>query len=373
MRSAVSPRARVPRSGAMGCQRWLLTVFLVLSGFGCGTRAPRSEVAEAAPIKVATTTAVAAESGTFVEVSGVLDPHRRVALASKLPARVQAVVAEEGQRVQGNAILVRLDARDLNARRAQLVASRASAAAHASWSERELERTRTLAKGGALAGVQLDEIARVHDVAQASLKGVNAQLLELDANLADATIRAPFPGVVVRRLVEIGQFAAPAQPLLVVEDDTTLRVSVPVSEAEAASVSQGHRLALRSENDLRAEGTVQAVVSSGDAGTPGLRLIVTLDNTNHAWRAGAIAHVRLPSRGATSASVSVPNGAVHYRGALPGVWIVRDGRLVFAWVRLARSSGTTTEIASGVVAGEAVVIVGNDPSLRDGRRVVVGS
>lgn len=357
--------------GIAGCARALPLVLLSLSLNGCGGPAEghdRRGTAEGAPLQLVTTTAEASSTSRSVELSGVLEPARRVALASRLPARVRALAAEEGQRVRTNETLVQLDVRDLQARRAQLVASRTAAAAQESWSEGELGRTRTLTQAGALPGVQLDEVRRVHDVAQASLSGVNAQLLELDVNLADATIRAPFAGVIVRRTVELGQFAAPGQPLLVLEDDTTLRVSVSVSATEAAALTVGQRVALRSDGQLSGEGTVRAIVSSGDAGTPGLRLIVSFDNADHTWRAGAIAHIALPIPRTTAAMVEVPTSAVQYRGSLPGVWVVRDNRLVFAWIRIASTTDATTRLSSGVALGERVVRDGGDPSLRDGLR-----
>jgi len=345
---------------------------VVLSLNGCGGRAEghdRRGSASDAPLQLATTTTVASPTSGVVELSGVLEPERRVALASKLHARVRALSAEEGQRVRVDETLVQLDVRDLQARRAQLLASQTAAAAQASWSEGELKRSRALTESGALPGVQLDEVRRVHDVAQASLSGVNAQLLELDVNVADATIRAPFAGVVVRRTVELGQFAAPGQPLLLLEDDATLRVSMAVSAAEAAALTVGQRVPLRMDGPLSGEGTVTAIVSSGDPGTPGLRIIVKFDNSAHTWRAGAVAHAALPLPRTKAATVEVPAGAVRYRGSLPGVWVVRDDRLVFTWVRIARTTDMTTQLSSGVGLGERVVRNGGDPSLRDGLHV----
>lgn len=319
-------------------------------------------------LQLATTTAEASSSSGFIELSGVLEPERRVALASKLPGRVKALSAEEGERVAANATLVQLDARDLQARRAQLVASRSAATAQSSWTEREMKRSVALSEGGALSGAQLDEMQRGRDVAEASLSGVNAQLLELDLNLADASIRAPFAGVIVRRTVELGQLAAPGQPLLVLEDDATLRVSVFVSAAEAAALTAGQRVTLRADGALTREGTVRAIVSSGDPGTPGLRAIVSLDNADHTWRAGAIAQVSLPSPAKTDTMVEVPTSAVQYRGSLPGVWVVRDDRLVFAWIRIASATDATTQVSAGVQLGDHVVRDGRNPSLRDGLR-----
>ncbi|MBX3212404.1 MAG: efflux RND transporter periplasmic adaptor subunit [Labilithrix sp.] len=345
---------------------------LLLSMNGCGGHGEghdRPGTASDPPLQLATTTTVASPTSGVVELSGVLEPERRVALASRIHARVRALSAEEGRRVRVDETLVQLDVRDLQARRAQLLASRTAAAAQADWSEGELKRSRALTASGALPGVQLDEVRRGRDVAQASLSGVNAQLLELDVNVADATIRAPFAGVIVRRTAELGQLAAPGQPLLVLEDDATLRVSMAVSAAEAAALTVGQRVPLRMDGPLSGDGTITAIVSSGDPGTPGLRMIVKFDNSAHTWRAGAVAHVALPLARTKAATVEVPAGAVRYRGSLPGVWVVRDDRLVFAWVRIARTTDTTTQLSSGVGLGERVVRDGGDPSLRDGLRV----
>lgn len=355
-------------------RRTALVGTLLLCAAACTGRAAQDELASrAAPLRVVTSVAQAAPGAALVELAGVLEPERRVVLASKLPARIEALHVEEGQRVERNAILLRLDARDLSARREQLAAGRASALAQASWSEHELERTRGLTQSGALPANQLVEMVRVHDVAQASLSSVDAQLLELEVNLADANLRAPFSGVVVRRLANVGHFAAPGQPLLIVEDDSTLRLSVAVSDAEASSLVVGQRVPLRTEARTAGEATVRALVSSGDSAAPGQRLVALLDNADHAFRAGSIACIGLPSSRGLAELVSVPTSAVQLRGALPGVWVVRDERLLFAWVRIAQAHDATTLLASGVDANELVVRCSSEPGLRDGLRVVAAN
>lgn len=357
-------------------KRALITVGLALcitASFGCHRRGGGGALQDtnASPTAVVVATAELSRTPEFTSLAGVTEPAKRVTLASRLAARVLALRVQEGDRVGVSAPLVELDVRDLRAKRRQLSASRESAAAQARWSDRELARTATLSQSGALPSAALDEVTRVHAASGAALAGIDAQFLELDTNLSDATIRAPFSGVVVRKLGEVGFFAAPGQPLLVLEDDSSLRLSVAVSDLEAASLQVGATVPVSVGESPAVAGTVRAIVSSGDSFTPGSRLIVSIENSQHALRAGMVARVALPATHDARRIVEVPPTATQYRGALAGVWVVRDDRLTFAWVKIVDSTATATRISAGVDPGDRVARNGADPGLRDGLRVVV--
>ncbi|MBK6581114.1 MAG: HlyD family efflux transporter periplasmic adaptor subunit [Sandaracinaceae bacterium] len=61
-------------------------------------------------------------------------------------------------------------------------------------------------------------------------------------NLSYARVEAPFAGVVVRRLVEVGDLVGPGQPVAVIEDDSRLRVVAPIGADLARHVTPGQEL-----------------------------------------------------------------------------------------------------------------------------------
>jgi hypothetical protein len=87
---------------------------------------------------------------------------------------------------------------------------------------------------------------------------------------------------------------------------------------------------------------------------------------------GAFARVRMGAAtgsGAASSALRVPAGSVVRRGALTGVYVVRDGHAVLRWLRLGREEGGFVEVLAGLAGGESVIA--SPEGLADGRAVQV--
>jgi HlyD family secretion protein len=92
------------------------------------------------------------------------------------------------------------------------------------------------------AGARHEEIALLKANvagAESGLAGAGAALKALDSQLERMTLSAPMSGIVLERLVNVGELAAPGAPLLTLAnlDDVTLTIYVP--EADLGRVSLG--------------------------------------------------------------------------------------------------------------------------------------
>jgi len=139
---------------------------------------------------------------------------------------VVAVPVHEGDRVAAGQLLVRLDARDLDAKRAQVEAGLAEASAVYNDATVQTGRIRALYADSAATKAQLDQAETGLARATAAVASARAMAAELAATASYAEVRAPFAGVVTHRFVDPGSFAAPGAPLVTVEDAGTLRVTV---------------------------------------------------------------------------------------------------------------------------------------------------
>jgi HlyD family secretion protein len=220
-------------------------------------------------------------------------------LGFQLPGRIDSIAVVEGDGVTPGAALAWLDRRDLEAQLRAAEAQRAAAGARltelergfrseeiaqaraalraaeqrAEDARRDFERTRRLVEGGALSQQQLDnhrtaltlaeseaEAARERlqlletgpraeqIAAQRSLvRQAEAQAAQVRAALDNATIRAPFAGVVTIRHREPGETVAPGSPVLTVmnPDDRWIRIYVPERQVG--------RLALGMPAEIRAD------------------------------------------------------------------------------------------------------------------------
>jgi len=213
-------------------------------------------------------------------------------LGFQIPGRIVEIAVREGDRVEAGAMLARIDAAELEARRDQAAASLtaararlneleagfrdeeiaqarsqlATAADRVADAERDLERTRTLHAGRAVSREALDkaELAVALAAAERDRSGEQLRLLEsgqrretieaaraqvaasqaalatLEANLAYTEIAAPFSGVVSVRHREPGEIVPAGAAVVTLLDlgDRWVRIYVPENRLGAVHLGQ---------------------------------------------------------------------------------------------------------------------------------------
>jgi RND family efflux transporter MFP subunit len=266
-------------------------------------------------------------------------------------ARVNTVHVHEGDRVAAGQVLARLDASDLEAKRERVAAG--LAAAEASWQEAETtaRRFRALYADSAAPRAQLDQVEAVLLRAAAGVREARAAGSEVEAVSGYATVRAPFAGVVVRRDIDPGAFAAPGQPLLVVEDHSALRIVVTAPPSAVRELRPGGR--------IRGEiaGMPVTAVVEGVVPAPGGHLLTVnalVQNRDGRTLSGGAATLWLPL-GDRAVRV-VPEAAVVREGDLTGVLLRRAGAWELRWTRLGRGEAGMVEVLSGLAAGDTVLV-----------------
>lgn len=290
---------------------------------------------------------------TVFEASGPALPVAEATLSTKLMGAVTAVLVTEGTRVAAGAPLVRLDAADLDAKSRQASAGIAGAEAAYREAQAQATRIRALYADSAAPRAQLDAVEAGLARATAGLEAARAGSTELNAVRAYGVLRAPFAGVVTRRFVDVGDFAAPGAPLVTVQDASRLRISAAVPAAMARRVKAGMTLAARIEGEA-----VQAVI---EGVVPSAATMYTINaivaNRSGALPAGGSATLAVPG-GSAERTLLVPLSAIVREGDLTGVRVVRDGRSELRWVRLGDSYGDRVVVRTGLQAGERVALAG---------------
>jgi len=288
---------------------------------------------------------------TVFEASGTATPLRQATLSTKLMGTVLQVLANEGDRIVAGQILVRIDARDLAAKNSQVAASIAEAEAVHHDAETQAARFRALYADSAATRAQLDAVETGLLRAEAGVHAARASSSELAAVTAYATVRAPFSGVVTKRFVDPGAFAAPGSPLMTVQDGNQLRIVANATPDVASGLRPGQRIDALVEN-RPVSALIEGIVPSTSGNLYTINALVS--NAVGSFLSGSTATL-LVKMGSRQALV-VPSNAVIREGDLTGLTIrTKDGDEV-RWVRLGRSSGSVVEIDSGLRAGDVVIV-----------------
>ncbi|MDH4610505.1 efflux RND transporter periplasmic adaptor subunit [Pseudomonas sp. BN102] len=191
--------------------------------------------------------------------AGTVKACRRAHLSFKTGGQVSELLIHAGQRVQAGDVLMRLRQDDLEARveeaRARLDAQRnlrEQSCSQASQDQRDLQRLDRLAERKLAAQDVLDQSATRARLSQLLCSSGEAKIREAEASLDlqraqldQATLRAPFAGIVAEINGELGEVVTPSPPGIPTPaavdliDDQCLYVEAPIDEVDAALVRPG--------------------------------------------------------------------------------------------------------------------------------------
>jgi RND family efflux transporter MFP subunit len=289
-----------------------------------------------------------------VEASGVAMPIAQATLSTKLMGTVTEVLVREGDRVKAGQPLVRIDARDLEAKSAQVAAGISEAEAVYRDALTQAERFRGLYAEDAASRAQLDAAETGLARAEAALERARAAAAELGAVRDYSVIRAPFDGVVTRRFVDPGAFAAPGAPLVAVQDGRRLRIVVHASPATVGALRPGDPVEATIEG-APARAIVEGIVPATGGTLYTVNALV--DNDDARYLANGTATLSLVQ--GERPAVLVPAAAIHRDGDLAGVYLIGENGAEIRWVRL-RETGAGddafVEVLGGLRAGDRIIV-----------------
>lgn len=344
----------------------LLAGSLLLTGCGRSGGSAAGEGSSAAadaarPVaRVSTALVRATEQPLPTEVVGTVRPAQRALIAPKLMGAIESLPVTLGQRVAAGEVLARISAAEILARVAQ-------ARAQLNLAQRDLERERSLLTQGASTA---DLVRALEDRATMT----TAMVREAEVMLGYAEIRAPFAGVVVRKLAQSGDFASPGFPLLELEGTSDFQIEANLPESLAAGLTVGSTiptLAPSSGTSFSAGLAELSPSAEAAARTVPVKLSVPAGT---AVRSGEFVRLRVP--GPVVRRLSVPASALSVLGQMERVFVITSDAVAGprATLRLVRTGSAlpdgSVEILAGLEAGERVVL--NPPArLREGDRLEV--
>jgi membrane fusion protein, multidrug efflux system len=339
----------------------MLTVMvLLLTGLGVvkfqQIQTAMAQGAAFQPPPEAVTTVVAAEDqwpatltaiGTMAAVQGV-------AVSADLPGTVERILFESGQAVRAGEVLALLDTRQ---EQAQLSATEA---------QRELARL-TFERMEGLLNEKVISRAEF-DRATAEYRESDARAGEIRAVIQRKTIRAPFTGVLGLRHVNLGQYLAGGDAIVVLQSLNPIYVNFGVPQQAVGQVPVGRVVRVTAADVAGAEwtGRVTALDARVDEATRNIQVQATLANPQGTLRPGMFVQTEVvlgPSRPV----LALPASAISYAPYGDSVFIVTDLKAEDGtqyrgvrqqFVKLGAARGDQVAVVSGIKPGDEVVTSG---------------
>lgn len=171
------------------------------------------------------------------EYVGFIRSQERAQLGFELTGKVEAVLADVGDRVKQGQILIQLDTRLLKTQQAQLNAQLQQISAQLKLIETNLKRQLSLKKKGFSAEAEIDSLTSEKNVLLANRQQLRASL---DANKLQQTksgLKAPFSGIVSARNISLGDVVTTGNSVLTLLADTQREAHIGVPAKFAPSIS----------------------------------------------------------------------------------------------------------------------------------------
>ena len=290
-----------------------------------------------------------------VIVRGRTEAVRWVDIKAEIDARVNEVLVEKGVRVTSGQVIARLDMANRAARMAEaqaLVAQR----------QIEYEAAVTLNQRGHRGEVGVAQAA-------ALLESAFALVTQIDEEIYDTEIRAPFDGVLEERQVEVGDYVMEGQGLATVVDQNPFLVVGQVSERDVDKIRLGAAGTAELIDGQIRDGHIRYIGTMAEPATRTFRIELEVSNDDRRLRDGVTAEIR----------IKVSTGPAHF--VSPAVLTLdEDGvvgvRLVDAAGRVSfRRADIIGESSDGVWLGGLpavidLIVVGQE-YVRDGDEVRV--
>lgn len=348
-----------------------------------GSAAPPPAPASVAGVPVQVVKATVANVPVTLSNIGAVQAYNSVLVRARVDGTLEQVLFHEGQDVTKGQLLAIIDPRPYAAVLAQALAKQAADQSMLASAKKDLTRFSNLArdKFGTMQSVD-QQTAQVGQIS-ANIQGDAATIAAARLNLDFTQIKAPITGRVGLRQVDAGNLihASDAQGIVTINQIHPIAVLFNLPQDDLPQVQAAMQMqqgplpvrALSSDGKTQlGQGTLLTIDNAVDPATGTFKLKATFPNTHDRLWPGQFVNAQIQT-GTIKGAVTVPAPVVQ-RGpeGLYAYVVGSDGRASRRTVSVRQDDGTLAVIATGISAGETVVVNGQS-RLRDGSRVAAGA
>ena len=342
----------------MNAETRIAFLALSLAVGGCSTEAENTPAPPPA-VRVGTENVVTVSTGTIVVgpiISGELRAEREATVRAEIGGSITQVNVKEGQAVRRGTILGRIETRTLDDVKQSATSAVRNAENQVAVARREMDRTETLVKAGALAARDLDIARQNVTAAEAQLADAKSRLASADRQLADTVLRAPINGLIAKRPVNIGDVVGVGEELFTIIDPSSMRLEASVPSDDLSRLRTGATVAFSVRGyEQQFEGRIAMIAPQADPVTRQVPIFVSIPNDGGRLVAGLFAEGRVVSQSADG--IVVPINAINTTGPAPWALRVAGGKTERVEVRLGLQDPRTerVQVVSGLAEGEMLL------------------
>jgi multidrug efflux pump subunit AcrA (membrane-fusion protein) len=362
---------------------------------------------------------------SVVTATGTITARRESRIGPKISGRCERIYVEEGDHIKEGQMLARLDQSSLiiamNQARAALATAKAtlnkvlagtrqeliqqaeadfsSAKANLEWAQKEFARNEALYRRHVVSQKSLDSIKMQLQVAEAQYKKAKeylemakrgstpedievarAQVAQAEValkmaekNLEDSVIAAPFPGVVLKRLKNEGEYitSTPDTPIIYIADIHKVKVELDIPEDKIQDICLGQRAEIRVDGypDEVFQGQVSLIRPLINSQTRTFTVKLDVPNPDYRLKPGMYARVKITLMEKKDVPL-ISRDAVLKKDGMSYVMLVNNSKAREQTIKTGLAQGDRVEVIEGVSAGDQVIVSGHQ-GLKSGMAVKI--
>jgi RND family efflux transporter MFP subunit len=328
---------------------------------------PSGKKADAPPIRVQTSPLVERTVPEWLVLTGTLKAGQESDVAADAAGKVIATFVERGQEVKAGEALASLDTRGASITASAAQAQASLTRAQLEQAQRECDRVKSLFDTGAISRAELDRTTSQCQTTKHALEAAEANQRAAAKALGDATIRAPFTGVIGERFVNVGQYVQPSARVVTLYAVDPLRLELTIPESAVAAVKPNAPVSFRvtSFAGETFSGSLRYISPNIRPQSRDLVAEAQVPNADRRLRPGMFATARLKV-GERPLPVA-PASAVKTDATTSRIYVVVANVVHERIVQIGQTEEGFVPILSGAKPGE-VAIVDPGPDVKDGAR-----
>ena len=277
------------------------------------------------------------ELGSRQQYTAQLEAKTLNNITAQAGGRVKQILVAVGDRVAAGQVVARMEATQASAAQIQLADAKTNFA-------------------------RMDELYKVGGISKAQWEQAKSALEQAKLSYGNASentlLRSPISGFVTAKNYDNGDVTSPAQPILVIQQVSPLKVVVNVSEQYYTRLKPGLEASLSVEalGTQSFSGRITKVYPTVDATTHTVGVEIEVANKDQRLRPGMYARLSLDF--GTRQALTISDKAI-VRQAGSGiryVYVLKEGKAVYREVELGELQDGRYEVLSGIEPGEQLII-----------------
>ncbi len=298
----------------------------------------------AAPVPVSGVVLKPQEFAENLSLTGSLEANETIEIRSEVSGIVESINFKEGSRVNKGQVLFRVNDLELRAQLAKIQTAQKLAAENARRAKLLLEKE----------AISQEE----YDISEADYQSAQAESRLIEAQLAKATIRAPFSGIIGLRYISQGSYVTPSTPVARLVNTDQLKITFTIPEKYSSQIGITDTLLFTTSNEAEQHSAeIYAIEPEVDVATRTLRMRAIAENKEGKLIPGTFANVFLPLAKVNNALLVPTQSLIPIQNGKK-IFVTENGLAKEVIVETGARTEDMVRVISGLKPGDTVLTSG---------------